>query len=650
MSEFFVTKLAAYTAPEVVELKNKDWVQYGLDNNYFDHIIRINNNSTTNRAICLGISNMIYGKGLAAHDGNKRPEQYAQMMSLFKKQDLRRFVSDYKLLGMAAFQLVYQNGKIIQVHHFPMETLRAEKCNEENGDIEAWYYSNHWADLKLNEQPERIPAFGFGNGKEPELYVLKPYEAGKYYYSSPDWSSSMPYAVLEDEISDYLINDTINGFSGTKIVNFNNGIPDPTKMESIKTDVLSKLTGSRGEKVIVAFNNDSDSKATVDDVSLSDAPAHYSYLSSECFSKLIVGHRVTSPLLLGIRESGNSLGNNAEEIKNATQLFDNLIIRVFQDQVIECIDAILSVNDIALDLYFKTLKPLDFTDIDVVNEEIIEEETGYELSLKQIDGVEAYNTIEEAEAEALKQGCKGYHTHEMDGQVYYMACESHEIATLTEDESNLVLGSLKDSGVNMSKDYEFVDEMDAESDVNNEDWANYLIKEKKSTLSKIKGYIGLQDEITSKNNGSAYSDLDSKNGLYKIRYKYAVGSTKAMKKNYKGVTNKSRLFCDNMMSLSKRGIVWRIEDIDVASREGVNQRLGHNGKSYNLFRFKGGIYCRHIFKKVLYRLRAKTEVSENLDNYKTTGSIPATYNRSPSGSKDAAKPPVRMPNEGAYPN
>ena len=641
MSEFFVTKLAAYTAPEVVELKNKDWVQYGVDNNYFNHIIRVNNNSTTNRAICLGISNMIYGKGLAAHDGDRRPEQYAQMMSLFKKQDLRRFVSDYKLLGMAAFQIVYKAGKVIEVHHFPMEVLRAEKCNEETGDIEAWYYSNHWEDLKPSEKPERIPAFGFGNGKESEVYVLKPYEAGKYYYSTPDWAACMPYAMLEDEISDYLINDTINSFSGTKIINFNNGIPDPTKMESIKSDVLSKLTGSRGEKVIVAFNNDSDSKATIDDVSLTDAPAHYSYLSSECFSKLIVGHRVTSPLLLGIRESGNSLGNNAEEIKNATQLFDNLIIRVFQDQVIECIDAILSVNDIALDLYFKTLKPLDFTDIDIVNEEIIEEETGYELSLKKIDGIDAYKTIEEAEAKALEQGCKGHHEHEMNGEIWYMPCESHEKASLSDKDEKNVLGSLAESGVKMSEDYVFVDEIDAEHEIDNEDWANALIDEKKSTLSKIKGFIGLQDEITSKNNGSAYSDLDSKNGLYKIRYKYAIGSSKS--------SSSQRLFCKNMMQWTGRGLVWRIEDIDKASREGVNKQLGHKGNSYDLFKFKGGVYCRHIWKKVLYRLRANTEESENLKDYKTVTNIPPTYNRNPRGSKQAAKPPVRMPNEGAYP-
>ena len=670
MSEFFVTKLAAYTAPEVVELKNKDWVQYGVDNNYFNYIIDVNNNSTTCRAISIGISNMIYGKGLAAHDGDKRPEQYAQMMSLFKKSDLRKFINDYKVLGMAAFQLVYQDGKVKQVHHFPMETLRAEKCNDK-GEIEGWYYSNNWENLKPTEKPERIPAFGFGKANGVEMYVLKPYEAGKYYYSSPDWSSAMPYAVLEDEIGDYLINDCINGFSGTKVVNFNNGVPDPEKMQAIKSDVLGKLTGSRGEKVIVAFNNNSESKTTIDDIPLNDAPQHYQYLADECFRKLIVGHRVTSPMLLGIREGNDGLGNNAEEIKNATQLFDNIVIRCFQDQVIECLDAILSVNDIALDLYFKTLKPIEFSDIDIVNEEIIEEETGYELSLKKIDGIEVYKTKEEAEAKALEQGCEGYHEHEEDGVMYYMPCESHdEIVDLkkpcqagyeqygmkikdgkevpncvpikmTEEETESVLGHLAESGEKMSDKYVYVDEINEEDDIDNEDWANYLIKEKKSTLSKVKGLLGLKDEIDSKKNGSSFSYLDSKNGLYKIRYTYARGSYKP--------SLSQRPFCRNMMNMASAGIVWRIEDIDKASREGVNRQLGHNRQAYDLFKFKGGIYCRHKWKKVLYRLESNTEPSENLGNYKKTRTIPKSYMKNPSGSKQAGIAPENMPNRGAYP-
>ena len=87
-------------------------------------------------------------------------------------------------------------------------------------------------------------------------------------------------------------------FSGTKIINFSNGVPDREKQLAIKNDIMQKLTGSYGEKVIVAFNNNAESKTTIDDVSLTDAPAHYSYLSEECSRKIMLTHRVTSPLLI----------------------------------------------------------------------------------------------------------------------------------------------------------------------------------------------------------------------------------------------------------------------------------------------------------------------------------------------------------------
>ena len=212
---------------------------------------------------------------------------------------------------------------------------------------------------------------------------------------------------------------------------------------------------------------------------------------------------------------------------------------------------------------------------------------------------------------------------------------------MSEDEEKNVLGSLAETGVEMSDEYVFVDEIDAEDDVDNEDWANYLIKEKKSTLSKIKGLLGLKDEITSKKNGNVFSVLDSPNGEYKIRYKYAVGSVK--------LSLSQRAFCRNMMRWSNGGIVWTIEDIDRATEEGVNRELGHNGQAYDLFKFKGGVYCRHIWKRVLYRLRANTEESNNLKDYKTTGKIPTKYNRNPSGSKQARKAPINMPNDGHYP-
>ena len=103
------------------------------------------------------------------------------------------------------------------------------------------------------------------------------------------------------------------------------------------------------------------------------------------------------------------------------------------------------------------------------------------------------------------------------------------------------------------------------------------------------------------------------------------------------------------MNMARTGTVWTIEDIDRASREGVNRELGHKGRSYDLFKFKGGIYCRHKWKKVLYRLESNTEPSENLGNYKKTRSIPSSYIKNPTGSKQAGIAPENMPNRGAYP-
>ena len=373
-----VFNLSAYTTPEIIEHRNKEWVEYGSDNNYFNYLIDRFTKSATNNAIITGIAKMIYGKGLSATNSSRKPEAYAKMLTLFRKNDLRRFAMDRKLLGMAAFQLTYDKGEVVKVSHFPMETLRAEKCNKD-GEIEAWYYHPDWINKKPSEEPTRIAAFGYGKGKN-ELYVLKPYVSGYYYYSPVDYQGALPYSVLEEEIGDYLINDTINGFSGTKVVNFNNGVPDEEKREQIKRDVLNKLTGTKGEKVIIAFNANAESKTSVEDLPLNDAPDHYAYLSEECVKKLIVGHRVTSPMLIGLRDGGNSLGNNADEIRTATLLFDNVVINSYQEEITDVIDEILAINNISLNTYFKTLEPLEFVDTDGLNKEAAEEETGVKMS------------------------------------------------------------------------------------------------------------------------------------------------------------------------------------------------------------------------------------------------------------------------------
>lgn len=436
MSNISILNLSAYTSPTIQENKKNNYVEYGSENNYFQYLIDRYLYSATNGAIITGVSNMIYGKGLDALDSNRKPNQYAQFKSIVKDSDLKKVILERKLLGMAAMQVVKEKGVIKQVLHFPMHTLRAEKCNDK-GQIENWYYHNNWAEKKPSELIKKIPSFGFGNGNEVELYVIKPYVSGFDYYSPIDYSGSLPYALLEETIADYQINDCQNGFSGTKVINFNNGIPSEEMRDKMKSDVLRKLTGSRGEKVIVAFNQNAESKTTVDDLPLNDAPQHYEYLSKECFDKLIVGHRVTSPMLLGIRTGDGGLGNNADEIKTATLLMDNIVIKPYQLEIIDAIDEILAVNDISLKLYFKTIQPLEFVDTEGMNSETKEEETGVKMS--------AENSIELDEFIDLK------------GEVLpdnWVCVDETEVDYDTEEELDNEINSLNKKSV-LSKIYDF---------------------------------------------------------------------------------------------------------------------------------------------------------------------------------------------------
>ena len=661
-SEISFVNLSTYTSPVVKEVPNQEWVAYGEDNNYFQFLIDRYNGSPTNNACINGISQQIYGKGLGATNSNRKPEQYAQMITLFKKDIVRKLCYDLKLMGQCAMQIIYSKDrtKIAQIEHMPIETLRAEKCNED-GEIPAYYYFKDWTKLKPSDKPLRIPAYGMSK-ENIEIYYIKPYKSGFYYYAPVDYQGGIQYAELEEEISNYHLNNIMNGLSPSMLINFNNGTPNPQERELIESRIAQKFSGSSNAgKFILSFNDNKEAQAEITPVQLSDAHNQYQFLSDESQSKVLVAHRVVSPMLLGIKDN-TGLGNNADEIKTASLLMDNTVIRPFQELLIDCFDQVLAYNDIALNLYFITLQPLEFTDVDrsVQSDEEIEEETGIKMSveLKEVDGYEVYETKEEAEEQAEKMGCSGHHEHKEGDKVWYMPCESHDEIDLkkpcqagyeqygmkvkggrlvpncipikmSSELGEVILENLKGEVIN--EEWELVDELQEGSEISDQDWANICISEKKSLFQQLK------DEITSKPDGFSY--LDSKN--YKIRYKYAVGSTKP--------SNSTRDFCENMMRLSKTGIVYRLEDIDKASRDGINRELGHNKKPYDLFKFKGGIYCRHKWMRQLYRLKKNTKPSKDLSDYKKTRTIPKTYIKNPRGTKQSEIAPINMPNRGAYP-
>jgi len=362
MSNIRIVNLASHTTPAVVEDNRKEWVAYGEDNNYFQFLIDRYNGSATNNAIINGMTELIYGKGLYATDASRKPDEYAMMKSLFSRQCMRKITFDLKAMGQAAMQVIYNKDKtkIVQVEHMPIETLRMEKMNDD-GEVTGYYYSKDWTKIrKKGFEPIRIPAFGYGEkGEGLEIYCIKPYRSGFYYYSPVDYQGGLPYAELEEEVANYHINNIKNGLSPSMLINFNNGVPTEEERELIERRIIQKFSGSSNSgKFILAFNDNKEMAASIEPVQLSDASEQYQFLADESMRKLMVAHRVTSPMLMGIKDN-TGLGNNADELKTASLLFHNTVVRPIQELILDAIDDIMAVNGASLNIYFKTLQPLE---------------------------------------------------------------------------------------------------------------------------------------------------------------------------------------------------------------------------------------------------------------------------------------------------
>lgn len=547
--EIRVVNLSSYTSPQITENNNKDFIEYGENNDYFQYLIDLYHSSPTNNAIINGLIEIIFGNGLDVKDKIRKPDEYAMLKSLISDKELRKIISDLKIFGNVAIQVVYSKGKekINKLYHFPTETIRSGKANND-GEVEQYLYHPDWANKKNNEEAESIPAFGFGSkSQEIELAYIKPYRSGFFYYSPVDYQGCLPYCEIENEIANYHINNIKNGFSPSLMINFNNGVPDDKTKNLIEQKIVDKFSGSSNAgKAIIAFNDDKERAATIEAVQLSDAHNQYQFIADEATKKIMVGHRITSPMLLGIKDS-TGLGNNAEELKEASKLLESNVANPFRTLILSFIDEVLAYNKASINVYFKSMNPFG------------EEEK-----------------IEESQL----------HSHRFDF--------SDNRPFLDDDLAGILIGNSEGLGEKediILEEYEEVDSMFADDESTDDDvenilnnWANEQVENNKSTLSKIKEFL-LGDA-----NDKSKQDTD----FFKVRYIYA--STAKDKP-----TGSSRPLCSHLMS---QALIYRKEDIKKLSSKGGAES---KGESYDVFLYKGGANCQHGWLRKIYKKKAKKD-------------------------------------------
>ncbi|MDB9801190.1 hypothetical protein OAB94_02310, partial [Flavobacteriaceae bacterium] len=363
-----IVQLSNYVKPAIVEDRMSDWVLNGKGNNFFQYVIDRYNGSPTNAALVDSYIDRLYGKGISIVNARTNASEYAALLSILRPRELKKIVSDFRLFGSAVGQIRYsKSGKrtIARIEHLERKMVAPGKINKD-GEIDNFWVCSDWNNTNMNK-PKNFKAFGYSSAPI-EIFEIRPYKAGKTYYADPAYLAGLQYAMLEEEISNFSVNHIKNGLSMGWVINFNNGIPPEEKQEELERMVHNKTTGSNNAgRVIISFNDTKDTAPSVEAIPDNANHEQWQFWANEARQQLIVAHRVTSPMLFGVKDN-TGLGNNAGELKEGSKLLHETVIRPSQNEILDVLQEIVAVNNISSPLTFIPLE--DEEEKDDIKEEI----------------------------------------------------------------------------------------------------------------------------------------------------------------------------------------------------------------------------------------------------------------------------------------
>jgi len=602
-NNILVLNFADAKIPEFKEVRGKEHLLYGEDDNFPEYLLTLFGKSAKHGAIVKNKVTYIYGSGLKAKAPSPIADQYLLNANPYQSwNDLaKQSIMDIEVFGGFYWQMVPTFGGRYNAYLLPFNKVRVSK------DGTQYFFKNNWKDNK--ETPRPFPTFYRGITTE-SIYQFREYQpATDNRYALPGYMNACNYIESDVEVSKHTLTNAKTGFSASKFINFYNGEPEENKKRSIQRRFEDAFTGSEGKKLIISFNNDPNKKPTVDDLGASDLTKEdFTVVDNLITQNIYAGHQITSPMLFGI-QTPEKLGGHSE-MQLAYEIFKNTYANAKQRQMEDIINYFAEINGAGTQFEFVATDPVSIAISDAMLEKVAP--PSWILEKAGID-ITKYPDVPAAAPAQNQQMGVGVNDHlkNMTGRQFQQIeriKRKFKAGQITRDEAAMLLKNsfgLEDADINVmlgeaqvfSDESEEVndDELSAAFDSHGEDLSEYEVLRSKSfkfdsdeemiELSEMfrEGQKGLLDRIT----GTMPKIL--------VRYTYE----KRRDAPGPSVLDTTRPFCRKMVAL---GRMYSREDI-----QKISEFVG-----YNVFKRTGGFWnkngkivphCRHewrtniVFKK-----------------------------------------------------
>ncbi len=349
-----LVNLGAAVPQEAVEKETpKGWVTLGEANLFSDYLIDLYYSSPVHSALTMSIAFMIAGKEFKSNNPAAQRE-----IDRLKLNSIRRPITlDAKMQGGYYLEIIWSVDRttVAKINHLPYENVRLAVANDEDV-IPGVYYSKDWNDIRKKKNiPTFIPMFNpTTKSDEPsQVLFVGIMTPGSAYYPKPDYYSAINYIEITREISEFYRAFLSNGMAPSYFLHMNNGIPDPEEQMAIRRNWETLMGARKAGKVVFTFNESADRMPRLDLVPMTDADKQWMELSTQSRENILAAHRVTSPLLFGIRDAGG-LGSNADEMKQAYRIFNKNIIEPYQQIVTDSLEEVFKGMGILADIFIES--------------------------------------------------------------------------------------------------------------------------------------------------------------------------------------------------------------------------------------------------------------------------------------------------------
>ena len=629
MENILSVDLSSETSPVVQEVRGREYIEYGTEdwrNLYPQFLIDLYYNSSTHAAIINTTAEMIAGEDIVVEE-SENLEQFVKLKKFFAEANgkeslhevIKKLSFDFKLQGAFAIHIIWNKAKteISELYHIPVERVRASKPNS-FGKVDCFYVCADWGNTRTNK-PMKIAAFNTKDRTNPsQLLYSGLYSPNMDIYHTPDYLAANNWALVDQRVAEFHLNNISNGFSGSYMISFANGVPTQEERFQIERSLAEKFTGaSNSGKFVLTFSDDKTRTPEITPITVSNADKQYLALQELLVQNILTGHRVTSPMLMGIKND-TGLGSNVDEMNAAFEIYLNTVVVPYQKHILKTLSKIFEVNGMNLPISFVQAKPITskFT-IEDMKEVMTQDEIREELGLKPLSDEELtaeddnYNLEKDCDCGKNKDSC--------DKSCY----EKTELDAFLETVEDIPEG------------WELIDEevVDGEhADFDFEEELNQIAAEKIELAT-----TGVaRPDSKSEQDGISKKTYD----YYRVRYVYAQDNFLTRK------SGKKRDFCEKMMAAKK---LYRKEDIARMSTKKVNPGWGKGGAdTYDIFLYKGGGNCHHFFLRQIYRTELGISVSTKIKDADLVGYTKARSEgfTAKKNDKRVAIAPKRMKNNG----